>query len=1077
MAIITWTGLSDGTTWHDDGNWDLNTPTASDDVIVAGTFDLDTITNGPGDWAECKSIDMSDYTGIVTGNLFVGGDVTLSVGTNMTYGVSVIGDGTVDLAGATLNYLEIGQVSPGSYIASVTMASDVENMEAFVINDGSTFDLGTNSIIVPLLNYGSGATFNWSSGATLTLTHGHEFDVTSTINGTDQLPPVTLNATGAGLIIINGVFTSPSVTLVGGSVATSDITTTGDVTLNGGSLSISTTLTVGGNFETNGVDLSNFNLIVSGTNFAHDCTITNVIATGGTKLDAEDNCVNGGGNFNADFVTGNVTTWTGLAGDGGQPTNPDNWDNGVPNSTLNVVVTGNGSFGDSWTFECNNFDCSGFTGVFTAINMTAYGDTIRLSSAITSATLSYDVSITYINPCSLYSNGCTVSRINFNAEAPALMELMDDITVLEGVHCDIDLNGNTLTFKDDGDAEGLDNASLNNGYLHIDAASTFVVGANVNLDGTHVIHTGLPLYIVGASCLSWTSYSDILDMTTLVASESVTLSGNVGCEPAPATNITCNGNLYIGNVTSADGPSITVGGNAFIGGAGLVSESGSLIVAVSGNLSASNAAWLNGSISVSGDALFTTGGLNLNASGTISIGGDLTANTIVTLGPSDIVGGNLTVQNDFYSIGGTILGNVDAGILHIADVGLTVGGNLTADSGSMEVPNGFTLTVSGNASIPDVVMSGTFSPVYVNIVGSASLIGSFTKVISVGSTIQAGPTSIDGGENDNINFSSLITYGPNVAPTGMTSNAGPGAIAFGTNGSLPWKLFDGDDTTTYSYAQNSLPHIFGVQLEQARTVAKMRYRTYVDVNYVPKDFTFEGSNDGETYTTLLTVVDAPNNSNSWEEYEFENSTAYTYYRIVQTAGYGGAQELALFTLEMFEVAQENVNLIPVMTSNTAPSGVASANDDFSGANPAWMAFDGDDATYWYGYPTINSGWIQYQFVSPVIVQSIKILGFAASQVGYYPADWTFEGSNDGSNWDILDTRTGMGTDDDDQLHEYSFVNSTQYLYYKLNITAVNLSFRAPVIKTLEMYGQPGEGGGPNLLQIAKIKTRGFFNGE
>jgi len=58
-------------------------------------------------------------------------------------------------------------------------------------------------------------------------------------------------------------------------------------------------------------------------------------------------------------------------------------------------------------------------------------------------------------------------------------------------------------------------------------------------------------------------------------------------------------------------------------------------------------------------------------------------------------------------------------------------------------------------------------------------------------------------------------------------------------------------------------------------------------------------------------------------------------------------------------------------------------------------------------------------------------------------DWTFEGSNDDTNWDILDTRTGdvqnYGT-----YTAYTFPNTTAYRYYRIVITAIHYGSAATI---------------------------------
>ena len=53
-----------------------------------------------------------------------------------------------------------------------------------------------------------------------------------------------------------------------------------------------------------------------------------------------------------------------------------------------------------------------------------------------------------------------------------------------------------------------------------------------------------------------------------------------------------------------------------------------------------------------------------------------------------------------------------------------------------------------------------------------------------------------------------------------------------------------------------------------------------------------------------------------------------------------------------------------------------------------------------------------------------------------PKNWTLSGSNDGTTWEVLDTKTDVTFSNRNQTIEYSFENETPYLHYRLNITAL-----------------------------------------
>src|SRR5690606_7166352 len=67
-----------------------------------------------------------------------------------------------------------------------------------------------------------------------------------------------------------------------------------------------------------------------------------------------------------------------------------------------------------------------------------------------------------------------------------------------------------------------------------------------------------------------------------------------------------------------------------------------------------------------------------------------------------------------------------------------------------------------------------------------------------------------------------------------------------------------------------------------------------------------------------------------------------------------------------------------------------------------------------------------------------------------PKSWTFEGSNDGSNWTTLDTRTTVA-DWNNEWRTYTFSNTTSYTYYRINVTARQTGVSQVMIPELRGY--------------------------
>lgn len=140
------------------------------------------------------------------------------------------------------------------------------------------------------------------------------------------------------------------------------------------------------------------------------------------------------------------------------------------------------------------------------------------------------------------------------------------------------------------------------------------------------------------------------------------------------------------------------------------------------------------------------------------------------------------------------------------------------------------------------------------------------------------------------------------------------------------------------------------------------------------------------------------------------------------------------------VLASSLTLIPNMTSNTAPSGTASAK-----TNPtqAWYAFNNDANTgqRWISDNNDIPSWIQYQFPTATIINRYAV--GSSSGVGdgtvRNPTSFNFSGSNDGSSWTVLDNRTGV-TWTEGEKKTYNFVNTNAYAYYRLDMFSSASSF-------------------------------------
>lgn len=124
-------------------------------------------------------------------------------------------------------------------------------------------------------------------------------------------------------------------------------------------------------------------------------------------------------------------------------------------------------------------------------------------------------------------------------------------------------------------------------------------------------------------------------------------------------------------------------------------------------------------------------------------------------------------------------------------------------------------------------------------------------------------------------------------------------------------------------------------------------------------------------------------------------------------------------------------VIPAMTSNSAPSGQASA---FSESQPAFHAFDQNDNTAWSANNTI--GWVEYDPPAPDVVVVGYLLQSGSAGLENMISTWAFQGY-DGSNWVTLHTRNKESGWQAREWRYFEFKNVTAYQSYRISFKATD----------------------------------------
>lgn len=129
------------------------------------------------------------------------------------------------------------------------------------------------------------------------------------------------------------------------------------------------------------------------------------------------------------------------------------------------------------------------------------------------------------------------------------------------------------------------------------------------------------------------------------------------------------------------------------------------------------------------------------------------------------------------------------------------------------------------------------------------------------------------------------------------------------------------------------------------------------------------------------------------------------------------------------------DIVPLLTSNTSDSSITiSASSILSASQDAYKVFDNNTATYWATNNTVT-GWLKFTFITSKKIKAYKITHTSAYGYTLGAKAWTFEGSNDNTNWITLDTRTAEPNFNPLDVRIYTITNPNNYLYYRWNISA------------------------------------------
>ena len=283
-------------------------------------------------------------------------------------------------------------------------------------------------------------------------------------------------------------------------------------------------------------------------------------------------------------------------------------------------------------------------------------------------------------------------------------------------------------------------------------------------------------------------------------------------------------------------------------------------------------------------------------------------------------------------------------------------------------------------------------------------------------------------------LSSASQDGFEVTASSQYNDSHAAYYAFDRNSSSKWA----SNTSNESWLQIKLPEAV------IATAFKITSRSDGYTNQTPRDFKFQGSNDGEVWTDILNVVGL-----IWSEADqtiifeaIENSTAYQYYRLLITAN-NGANEISVGEVGIGSIKKEYRRLlykydylVPIMDSDNHSTEEGMYKLSSSSEHPDHKRkylFDKNYGTR-FELKEETSGWIQIEMPVAKIVNVFAISSRSDSWCDASPRNYELLASNDGSSWVKLFEITDSKTFGASETRTHKFDNQNAYKFYRLNVS-------------------------------------------
>jgi hypothetical protein len=129
-----------------------------------------------------------------------------------------------------------------------------------------------------------------------------------------------------------------------------------------------------------------------------------------------------------------------------------------------------------------------------------------------------------------------------------------------------------------------------------------------------------------------------------------------------------------------------------------------------------------------------------------------------------------------------------------------------------------------------------------------------------------------------------------------------------------------------------------------------------------------------------------------------------------------------------------IDQVPVTISDVAQ---VTTCGDYSSQYRGWQAFDNDPNSMWISATWVSPAWIAYEFNYPKTIRRYSINYVNGQITTRAPKNWELRGSNDGTQWAVVDTRLNEVNWAGSERRSYAVNNPGSYRHYRLYVTDDN----------------------------------------